>query len=457
METNFSQKIAIFKRGDYFDNQKLTVIFTTVYTLSLLAFGMILSKPQEIIKGLSKIFNSPSHLITDYFAFTNFGSVFINSGLLTMLSLIIAIRIKVPMDTKFVAAIFSVSGFSFFGKNLFNSLPIIIGIWLYSKAVNQPLNKHFNTALFGSSLSPVISYLAFGLKLPLAAGIFIGLIAGILMGFFLPLLADHFFHFHKGYNLYNVGFASGIISMFIMGVLTIFGQTVETVNLISDNAQRPILIFLIGLCLTMILVGALNYHIEVGKNQKVFDREKHHVAVGLINMGALGIFLIGYIILIGGDFNGPILGSILTIIGFAPLGIRVNKAWPILCGAFLAKLFGIVDIASCSAIMSALFALGLTPLSRRFGIFAGIIAGVLHISIVGNIFFLHGGLNLYNNGFTCGFVAAFLLPIFEYLKTSQLFIKVARQGLTLQTTIKRIPGELFKRLKMNMNIKKRLS
>jgi hypothetical protein len=35
------------------------------------------------------------------------------------------------------------------------------------------------------------------------------------------------------------------------------------------------------------------------------------------------------------------------------------------------------------------------------------------MTLVSNVAYLHGGLNLYNNGFSCGFVAAFMVPLLD--------------------------------------------
>ena len=53
----------------------------------------------------------------------------------------------------------------------------------------------------------------------------------------------------------------------------------------------------------------------------------------------------------------------------------------------------------------------LAPIAGRFGIIAGIFAGFVHVSMAFNVGYLHGGINLYNNGFSGGFVAAMLVPI----------------------------------------------
>ncbi|MBE0601541.1 MAG: DUF1576 domain-containing protein, partial [Firmicutes bacterium] len=64
-------------------------------------------------------------------------------------------------------------------------------------------------------------------------------------------------------------------------------------------------------------------------------------------------------------------------------------------------------------IIAALFGTTLAPIAGRYGVFAGIIAGFLHMSLVTNVGFLHAGMNLYNNGFSGGFVAALLYPLLD--------------------------------------------
>ncbi len=66
--------------------------------------------------------------------------------------------------------------------------------------------------------------------------------------------------------------------------------------------------------------------------------------------------------------------------------------------------------------LAALFGTGLAPFAGRFGWGGGILAAFIHMSVVLNVGGLHGGLNLYNNGFSAGIVAMILLPIFERLR-----------------------------------------
>jgi len=62
-------------------------------------------------------------------------------------------------------------------------------------------------------------------------------------------------------------------------------------------------------------------------------------------------------------------------------------------------------------ILSTLFSTTLAPIAGQFGILYGMLAGFLHVCTVMNTGYLHGGLNLYNNGLAGGIVALVLVPI----------------------------------------------
>ena len=66
-------------------------------------------------------------------------------------------------------------GFSFFGKNLYNSIPFLIGTYLYSKYSDTPIANLLFGALFSSALSPVVSLITFGQGLPIFLGMPIGI------------------------------------------------------------------------------------------------------------------------------------------------------------------------------------------------------------------------------------------------------------------------------------------
>ena len=60
-----------------------------------------------------------------------------------------------------------------------------------------------------------------------------------------------------------------------------------------------------------------------------------------------------------------------------------------------------------------IFAVGLSPIAGQYGVIAGIVAGMLHSAIVLCTADMYGGLNLYNNGFSAGWVAIIMVPAME--------------------------------------------
>ena len=135
-----------------------------------------------------------------------------------------------------------------------------------------------------------------------------------------------------------------------------------------------------------------------------------------VNMGILGIVYTLLIIVIKGDLTGPTIGGIFTIVGFGAFGKHLRNVIPVTIGAFLSSFLNIWEINSPSMLLAILFSTTLAPISGHFGPILGGIAGFIHVCMVMNMGYLHGGLNLYNNGFAGGTVAMILVPIFTDLK-----------------------------------------
>ena len=135
-----------------------------------------------------------------------------------------------------------------------------------------------------------------------------------------------------------------------------------------------------------------------------------------INMGILGILATCFVIVIGGDLNGATICGIFTIIGFGCFGKNIKNTIPIVIGATIAAIFNINDVTSPSLLLSILFSTTLAPICGKFGWKYGVLAGIIHVNIVTNIGYLHGGLNLYNNGLAGGFVAMILIPLITTFK-----------------------------------------
>ena len=79
----------------------------------------------------------------------------------------------------------------------------------------------------------------------------------MVIGFVLPPLATHVHYAHKGYSLYNVGFASGIIATVIVSLLKSFGIETKARQIWATGYDHLFLVLLSILFGGMILAGAL--------------------------------------------------------------------------------------------------------------------------------------------------------------------------------------------------------
>ena len=316
-------------------------------------------------------------------------------------------------------------GFSFFGKNLYNTMPIILGVYLYAKATGQPFGEYVLHSMFGTALSPLVSAFSFSFGFSPLLGVTLGMLSGLMVGFVIVPLSLRSLQFHKGYSLYNIGFTAGILGMFCMAVLRGFGVEVQAVSILSQGRNLPFAIILGGIFLSLFLIGLRVNNGRFRGWRKLFHLPgvlptdflaQRGFGVTLMNMAALGALSVGYVLILGGELNGPVIGGIFTVVGFGAYGKHLKNVLPVLVGVTLVNILNIHDASATFTIIAALFGTTLAPIAGRYGAVAGVVAGFLHMSLVTNIGFLHAGMNLYNNGFSGGFVAALLCPLLDTLE-----------------------------------------
>lgn len=133
-------------------------------------------------------------------------------------------------------------------------------------------------------------------------------------------------------------------------------------------------------------------------------------------MGLMGIIATSYALWVSGQLNGPIIGGILTVVGFGAFGKHPRNVIPILMGVLTLNFFTSFDHTSTTAVVAGLFGTTLAPIAGYFGVLPGILAGFIHMTMVLNVGALHSGVNLYNNGFSGGFVAAIMVPLLEMVQ-----------------------------------------
>ena len=403
-------------------NRQYYYLFGLSVMLMLLAF--VIESPQSLVSGMMTILVSPSQLFTDYMEIASVGSTLLNVAIMLGISIYSYKKLEIPLNGTVIGSLGMLAGFSFFGKNLFNSIPFMIGVWIYTKVTKQNYRNYVIVGLFGSALGPLISFLAFSGVLPQGWSVLIAYTLGIFIGFILPQLSTQFLGFHQGFSLYNVGFTAGIIGMVVLGFMNAFGIEVETRTLTST--QSPLILYqlLIGFCVILIVTS---FYLHFKKKEKYHFKlllklsgrlpsdfvEMTNLATVTLNMSIIGFILLGYVLMNGGQLNGPIVGSIIGVMSFGAFGNQVKNTVPVLVGIMIGSYLTGVEPTSTSALIAAIFGTTLAPVSGYYGPFAGMIAGFVHITLVSHVVVMHGGLNLYNNGFAGGFVAAVLVPIFE--------------------------------------------
>jgi len=410
----------------YIISDDLKYIIISLISCCVLLSSFLFNDFQEIFSGMKKIAAAPSILVTDYMEVANIGSAFFNSGLLMITGVLISKISKIQMNGPLISAIFTIGGFALFGKNIYNIWAIIAGVYLYSFYQKEKFSKFILIALFGTALGPLVSQISFGFDIPMPYSIVLANMIGLAAGFCLPSLANHFVLFHQGFNLYNIGFTAGITGMVFMAIFRAFDFDTDSQMLIVSNGNNQILsIYLIVMFSIMMLIGLFySNHVFTGL-LRIWDKSGRLVSdfvssngfgPSMVNMSLLGLISTGYVFFVGGDLTGPTIGGIFTIVGFGAFGKHVKNVVPILLGVYLASLLKLWEPNSMGAMLAALFGTTLAPISGTYGWKYGIIAGFVHMSMVMNVGYLHGGMNLYNNGFSGGFVAAVLVPVFDSIK-----------------------------------------
>ena len=401
-------------------NEKQKALILSILPALFVVVAIFMDTPSNILSGFHNIFITPGILLTDYIKVGGIGATFMNVGLLTLVFIFILYKLEVKFSGLTIASLFMLAGFSFFGKNITNVWPIFLGGYLYARYQGLPFKDIAVLTVFATSLAPMVSELAFGSLLSVPVGYSLGMILGISIGFIMPVLVPHVLKFYDGYNLYNAGFAAGILGTVLVSMMKGFGFEFESNMILSTEYDLFFKIFFISFFILLFVIG----FIINGKTMKGYKELTKHTGKSVtdftqlngygltfMNMSLVGFIALIYITISGGVMNGPIVGAMLSFIGFSAFGNHPRNSIPIIIGVIIASLLNIWDMNATPVIIAGLFGTTLAPIAGRYGPIWGLVAGFLHLSVVMNIGGLHGGMNLYNNGFSGGIVAGTLVPI----------------------------------------------
>jgi hypothetical protein len=396
------------------------LLVVAFYAASFIVFGFLVDTPAGIARGLVAITTSRDSLLTDYFGVGGIGASCVNAGLLTLCSCLVYHKARAKMTGAAVACLFLVLGFALFGKNLLNVWFIVIGVALYARFMNEPLAMHLNTAFFGLALAPIFSEILFSTTIPFAVSLPLAIATSLVIGFVLAPAAAQFYKAHMGFSLYNMGFTAGLVGTLVVALYKSYGFVPDPVFIWTTGNNVLLGAFLTLLFASMIGAG-FYFDRSAYSGMKAVIRTPGQSPTDFIalagfgpalaNMGVCGAIGMTYVLAVGGDLNGPVIGAILTIVGFAAFGKHPRNIVPIMIGVYLGSLAKPWGADDPSILLAALFGTTLAPIAGRFGWHWGIVAGFLHSSAALSVGATHAGLNLYNNGFAAGIVASVLVPV----------------------------------------------
>ena len=435
--------------------KQIEILTVTLFMFILIFFiTYIINEHENIFIGMYKIITSPAILVTDFIYVGGLGAAFLNAILIFSFNFFLVKSFKVKITGITIASFFTVFGFSFFGKNILNILPFYLGGILYSIYTSTDFSEHIVPIAFSSALAPFVSSVAFYGEISYETSYINAILIGVLIGFIVVPLAKSLYDFHEGYDLYNLGFTAGILGSVIIAVLKLYHFEIKPQFLLSTEYDMSLKVLCSSLFSSLIIIGFyINENSFSGYFSLIKDdgyksdfTKKYGYGLTFINMGIMGFISICFVTITGQAFNGPVLAGIFTVVGFSANGKTVFNTFPVLIGVLLASLGSKGNTFTLA--ISGLFGTALAPISGVFGPIAGVIAGWLHLAVVQNVGLVHGGLNLYNNGFSAGIVAGFLLPIFNMItdNNNQRKMNIQRKHMNF---LKTVQANIKKKIKEN--------
>ena len=409
--------------------------------LLLICIGFFISgSVSTALSGLQKIVINPGRLLNDFTAIEQ-GAALINASLVAAIGLMCVYFTHIQLSGPTFAAIFTMFGFGLFGKTPFNIIPILLGVFITAKFMHKAFREYVLIGLFGTALGPVVSFIIFEIGIHGTSAYLFGIAAGITAGLFLPPIAMAMLHLHQGYNLYNMGLTSGFIGLFAAALLSAAGFSLDIKVLWNTVPDQFYVWFIPALSGLLLLSGLIGGKLKTPNpkrpkpwfSQLIYEYKRilrspgrlpsdffdiGSVNATFVHMGLLGLISWLYVVLTGGVCNGPIVGGMLTVMGFGAFGKHIKNIPPVMLGVFIACLVFGKNPAAPGPLLAALFVTTLAPISGQFGPHVGCIAGFLHLVLVERTAAWHGGLDLYNNGFAGGLTAAFIVAIIEWYRTN---------------------------------------
>lgn len=405
------------------------------FALLSIAIGFYFSSFQDIVQGIGKLIVHHSLVDTDAFGVGGVGAAFVNSALCSIILLFMYLLTNTRIGSGEIAAFFMVFGYAFYGKEIFNMLPLAAGVYLYTFIKGKPLYTASSLAGFATALGPIVSVLVFNSKVLGATSpisIAVGVFFGIAAGFTVALLAGHMGLLIRGRSMLLAGFTTGVTGVFFFALLKALGLGhVNDPNspIVDPSYRTPILIamvilFLYLLVLALIRRAGFSDLMEIMRSVRPEKDyvDKHGFDLALMSSGTMGLLGVLYFILVPNtQMHGEIWAGVYTIVAFTSKGMVPRYMIAFVLGMGLASFStgGIANLitgnggffsgamaklASRPVLMGTYIGCGMAPLAEVYGSKKAFILGLIFAIVTPSIAPLHGWLNLYNSGFSLGLV-----------------------------------------------------
>ena len=420
-------------------------VFFAFFSLSFLVAAFCMPDRDQMLPGLWRIVSSPTLASTNFFSLGGYSATFLNMGLIGLICTVLHLLPGENPNHAATLVTILTTGFGSWGIHILNMWPTMLGVMLYCVVRRVPFGEHTNAMLFSTGLAPFISELM--VRYPgtevrgfTGAGVAAALIVGLIVGFFLPAGLDNSPRIHKGFALYSAALPVGMTAFFLQGILY-KAPGVAVPKAVSElSVADPIIVngFCIALFCACVIAALLMgctwkgyWRLLTDPDQVANFSSTYGNATMLMNVGMYGLYILFYYNIIGAQFNGVTFGVIFCMLSTCNAGSHPGNIWPITLGYSMAsQLFQWVALLaggdyaqylnSQSIIVGLCYANGLSPIADKYGWFYGFVAAMAHFCMVTTVPQLHGGMCLYNGGFTAALVCLLMLPSLErHFRTKQ--------------------------------------
>ena len=407
----------------------------------------------DMIPGLLRILANPTLSSTNAFSIGGYSATFLNMGLLGIIcSLLYSIPGEKPNHEAVLVTLLTI-GFGSWGIHILNIWPTMLGVVLYCLVKKEPLGNYTNLMMLTTGLAPFISEIlvrypydqVVNISLP---RILLALAVGIPAGFTIPAGLRNAPNVHKGLTIYSAALPVGMAAFLMQSILyRVMGVAIPSaVSELSVGSSFIVntfcsILFVFCIVAALLLGCRPKDYWKLMMDPKVVTNfsATYGNAVMLMNVGIFGFFILGYYNLIGAEFNGVTFGVIFCMLCTCNAGSHPLNVLPIMLGyGLISWVFQVLSpyaqgdftlyINAQAIVVGLCYANGLSLLSDKYGWFWGMVAAMLHYCMVTTTPLVHGGMCLYNGGFTTGLVCLLMLPTLEKITNAKLERRALRKA-----------------------------